>query len=34
MNRRITFGSKITLNYKALGGLGLREVVLLAFAAI
>lgn len=34
MSRRITFGSKITLNYKALGGLGLREVALLALAAI
>lgn len=34
MNRRISFGSKITLNYKTLGGLGLREVTLLAVAAI
>lgn len=33
MNRFILFGSKITLNYKPLRGLGVRELLLLGLAA-
>lgn len=33
MNRFILFGSRITLNYKPLRGLGMREVLLLGLAA-
>ena len=33
MNRFILFGSKITLNYKPLRGLGVREIFLLGLAA-
>ena len=33
MNRFIQFGSRITLNYKPLRGLGVREIVLLGLAA-
>ena len=32
MNRRITFGNRITLNYKPVRGLGVREVLLLGAA--
>jgi hypothetical protein len=32
MNQRITFGNRITLNYKPVRGLGLREVLLLGAA--
>jgi hypothetical protein len=33
MNRLILFGSKITLHYKPLRGMGVREIVLLTLAA-
>jgi hypothetical protein len=33
MNRLISFGAKITLNYKPVRGLGVREIVLIGLAA-